>query len=220
MKLSKQSMCLYVVTDRTWLGIRTLAEQVEEALKGGATFIQLREKELAFDSFLYEAREIKVLCERYNVPFVINDNVEIAIACDADGVHVGQSDMEAGNVREKLGKGKIIGVSVQTVEQAILAEQRGADYIGVGAVFSTSTKNDADMVSTETLKAICNCVNVPVVAIGGISTQNIMELSDTGIDGVAVISAVFAQADIRLATEELLSLSKKMVSCGKNSKEE
>lgn len=214
MKLDKQSMRLYVVTDRTWLGRRTLAQQVEDALKGGATFIQLREKELDYDKFLCEAREIKALCERYNVPFVINDNVEIATACDADGVHVGQSDMETGNVRVKMGKDKIIGVSAQTVEQAILAEQRGADYIGVGAVFSTSTKTDADMVSAETLKAICNCVNIPVVAIGGISAQNILELSGTGIDGVAVISAIFAQPDIRLATEELLSLSMEMLSYG------
>ncbi len=219
MKLSKQSMCLYVVTDRSWLGGRTLAEQVEETLKGGATFIQLREKELDYDSFFKEATEIKALCKSYNVPFVINDNVDIAIACDADGVHVGQSDMEAGNVRMKLGKDKIIGVSAQTVEQAILAEKQGADYIGIGAVFSTSTKADADMVSLETLKEICNCVSIPIVAIGGINAQNILELSGTGIDGVAVISAVFAQPDICLATKELLSLSKEMVSCGYINKE-
>lgn len=218
MKLSKQSMCLYAVTDRTWLGTRSLAQQVEEALKGGATFIQLREKELSFDSFLEEAREIKALCEAYNVPFVINDNVEIAIACDADGVHIGQSDMEAGRVREKMGEDKIMGVSVQTVEQAILAQQRGADYLGVGAVFSTSSKADADMVSLETLKAICESVRIPVVAIGGIGAHNIMELSDTGIDGVAVISAIFAQKDITSATKELLRLSEKMVSCGKGNK--
>ncbi|WP_010250976.1 thiamine phosphate synthase [Acetivibrio cellulolyticus] len=211
MKLSKQAMLLYVVTDRAWLGEHTLAEQVEKALKGGATFIQLREKELDYDSFLAEAKEIKVLCERYHIPFVINDNVNVAIACNADGVHIGQSDMEARNVREMLGEGKIIGVSAQTVEQAILAEQHGADYIGVGAVFSTSTKSDADAVSQETLKAICNCVNIPVVAIGGIGAHNILELSGTGIDGVAVISAVFAQPDIRGAAEELLRLSEKMV---------
>ncbi len=210
MKLNRESLLLYGVTDRSWLGKCTLAEQVEETLKGGVTFIQLREKELDYDSFLAEAREIKEVCKRYNVPFVINDNVDLAIACDSDGVHVGQSDMEAGNVRAKLGKEKIIGVSVQTVEQAILAEKHGADYLGVGAVFSTSTKTDADKVSLETLTAICNSVNVPVVAIGGIGIHNIRELTGTGVDGVAVVSAIFAQPDIKLATEKLLLLAKKM----------
>lgn len=211
MRLNKQSMLLYVVTDRKWLNGHTLVAQVEEALKGGATFVQLREKELDYESILVEAKEIKTLCKRYQVPFVINDNVDVAIACDADGVHVGQSDMEAGNVREILGKDKIIGVSVQTVEQALLAERHGADYIGVGAVFSTATKADADEVSKETLKAICNAVKIPVVAIGGIDANNILELSGTDVDGVAVISAVFAQPDIRMATEKLLKLSKEMV---------
>lgn len=211
MRLSKQSMLLYVVTDRKWLDGGTLAAQVEEALKGGATFVQLREKELDYDSFLAEAKEIKALCKRYRIPFVINDNVDVAIACDADGVHVGQSDMKARNVREILGKDKIIGVSAQNVEQALLAERHGADYIGVGAIFSTVTKADADSVSHETLRAICNSVNIPVVAIGGIGVHNILELSDTDVDGVAVISAVFAQPDIRVATEELLRLSEKMV---------
>ena len=139
----KDDMLLYAITDRSWLKGRTVAEQVEDALKGGATFIQLREKELDYDSFLAEAFEVKALCKKYNVPFVINDNVDIAVACDADGVHVGQSDMEAGDVRAKLGDNKIIGVSVHTVEEAVKAQERGADYLGVGAVFTTSTKNDA-----------------------------------------------------------------------------
>lgn len=215
MRCDKKSMLLYAVTDRTWLGKQTLTAQVEDVLIGGATFIQLREKNLDYDMFLEEAKEIKAMCDRYNVPFVINDNVEVAIACDADGVHVGQSDMEAGNVRTRLGDNKIIGVSVQTVEQAILAEQNGADYLGVGAVFSTSTKLDADAVSEETLKAICKAVSIPVVAIGGINENNIMELSGTGIDGVALVSALFAKSDIKAATENLRTLSEKMVSaCG------
>lgn len=207
----KESMILYAVTDRTWLGELTLIKQVEEALKGGATFIQLREKELDYDLFLEEAKEIKALCKLYNVPFVINDNVDIAIACGADGVHVGQDDMEAKKVHLELGEDKIIGVSVQTVKQAIQAEKNGANYLGVGAVFSTTTKFDADNVSHKTLKAIRKAVKIPIVAIGGINANNILELSGTGIDGVAVISAIFAQSDIKVATKNLLTLSKKMV---------
>ena len=159
MKLNKEALLLYAVTDRHWLNGRTLTEVVRESLEGGATFIQLREKELDQEHFLQEAREIKALCAEFKVPFVINDNVDIAKEIDADGVHVGQSDMEAGNVREKLGPEKIIGVSAQTVEQAILAEKRGADYLGVGAVFPTGSKDDADDVSKETLKAICEAVS-------------------------------------------------------------
>ena len=208
----KKDLLLYAVTDRSWLGDETLYQQVEKTLKGGATFIQLREKHLDDASFLEEAVELKELCRRYHVPFVINDNVEIALKMDADGVHVGQSDMEAGNVREKLGPGKIIGVSAQTVEQAVLAEQRGADYLGVGAVFPTGSKDDADDVSHETLKAICEAVSIPVIAIGGISRNNIMELSGSGICGIAVISAIFAQPDIEAATKELRALTEEMVS--------
>lgn len=211
MKTLKESMLLYAVTDRAWIGRSSLARQVEEALKGGATFLQLREKELEYEAFLKEAKEIKQICNRYHVPFVINDNIDIAIACDADGVHVGQKDMQAGKVRSILGTGKILGVSVQTPEQAVLAEKQGADYLGVGAVFSTSTKLDADTVSKETLKEICHSVSIPVIAIGGIGVHNIMELSGCDIDGVAVISAIFAQADIEKSTKELLTLSKRMV---------
>ncbi len=212
MKFDKDSMILYAVTDRTWLGKRKLIEQVNDCLKGGATFIQLREKELDYESFLTEAREIKTLCHKYSVPFVINDNVDIAAACDADGVHVGQSDMKIDDVRARLGRNKIIGVSAVTIEQAIIAEQNGADYLGVGAVFSTSTKLDADTVSHKILKAICDAVSIPVVAIGGITSHNILELKGTNINGVAVISAIFAQPDIKAATEELLLLSKEAVS--------
>ena len=211
MKCDKKDLLLYAVTDRHWLNGRTLYRQVEEALKGGATFIQLREKELDEEHFLEEAKEIKELCRRYQVPFVINDNVEIALAVDADGVHVGQSDMEAGDVRAKLGLDKMIGVSAQTVEQAVMAEQNGADYLGVGAVFPTGSKADALEVSHDTLKAICKAVKIPVIAIGGISTENILELSGSGICGIAVISAIFAKDDIEEAARELRGLTEKMV---------
>lgn len=211
MKFDKEELLLYAVTDRFWLGSETLCSQVEKTLTGGATFVQLREKELEAGKFLEEAKEIKDLCKKYHVPFVVNDNVDIAIAVNADGVHVGQKDMEAGNVRELIGRGKILGVSAQTVEQAVLAEKKGADYLGVGAVFQTGSKADADYVSYETLKEICKAVSIPVVAIGGINRDNIMELSGSGICGIAVISAIFAQPDIVKATAELKKLSKNMV---------
>ena len=196
MKCSKEAMLLYAVTDRAWVGKQTLLEQVECALKGGATCLQLREKDMKEDEFLAEALEVKKLCKKYNIPFIIDDNVELAVKCGADGVHVGQSDMEAGNARKLVGPDMILGVSAQTVEQAIKAEKEGADYLGVGAVFSTSTKADADDVSHEELKKICENVNIPVVAIGGISRKNIMELSGSGVDGVAIISAIFGSPDI------------------------
>ncbi|MDD3337305.1 MAG: thiamine phosphate synthase [Lachnospiraceae bacterium] len=211
MKCDKESLLLYAVTDRSWLNGRTLYEQVEESLQGGATFIQLREKMLDEEDFLKEAREIKELCRQYGVPFVINDNVEIALAMDADGVHVGQSDMEADTVREKLGPDKILGVSAQTVEQALLAEKRGADYLGVGAVFHTGSKDDADDVDHATLKAICEAVHIPVIAIGGIGEANVMELAGSGICGIAVISAIYAQPDIKEATARLKEKTLEMV---------
>ena len=211
MKLDKEKLLLYAVTDRHWLNGRTLSEVVRESLDGGATFIQLREKDLDEESFLKEARELKALCAEYKVPFVINDNVKIAKEIDADGVHVGQSDMEAGNVREKLGPDKIIGVSAQTVEQAVLAEKRGADYLGVGAVFPTGSKDDAEDVSKETLRAICEAVSIPVIAIGGISQDNVRELAGSGLAGIAVISAIYAQSDIEEATKDLKRLTAEMV---------
>lgn len=216
MGVNKRDLLLYAVTDRSWLGGHTLYQDVEAAIKGGATFIQLREKKLDEEHFLEEAKEIKELCKKYRVPFVINDNVDIALAMDADGVHVGQSDMEAGMVREKLGPDKIIGVSAQTVEQAILAEQKGADYLGVGAVFPTGSKDDAVEVSHDTLKAICEAVHIPVIAIGGISTGNVMELSGSGICGIAVISAIFAKPDIETAAKELRKQTEKMRDASKN----
>lgn len=211
MNCDRKDLLLYAVTDRHWLNGATLYEQVEQALKGGATFVQLREKNLDKKHFMEEARQIKELCREYKVPFVINDSVDIALEMDADGVHVGQSDMEAGDVRAKLGPDKIIGVSAQTVEQALLAEKRGADYLGVGAVFHTGSKADATEVSRETLKEICAAVKIPVVAIGGITKDNLKELSGSGICGIAVISAIFAQPDIEAGTRELRECTEKMV---------
>ena len=209
MKCDKKDLLLYAVTDRRWLADgETLYQVVEQAIDGGVTFVQLREKELAKDLFLEEAKEIKKLCNARKIPFVINDSVDIALAMDADGVHVGQSDMEAGDVRAKLGPDKIIGVSAQTVEQAILAEKHGADYLGVGAVFPTSSKDDAREVDYETLKAICQAVRIPVIAIGGINAQNVDRLKGSGICGVAVISAIFAQEDIKEAAKELKNRTK------------
>ena len=203
MNCDKNDLVLYAVTDRSWLGDSSLYDQVESAIEGGATFIQLREKNLDEADFLSEAKEIQKLCREYKVPFVINDNVEIAAQIDADGVHVGQSDMEAGDVRKRLGPDKIIGVSAQTVEQALKAQEHGADYLGVGAVFPTGSKADATEVSHQTLKEICEAVDIPVIAIGGITKENVSELKGSGICGIAVISAIFAQKDIRKASAEL-----------------
>ena len=207
----REQMLLYAVTDRHWLTGQTLYEQVEEALKGGATFIQLREKDLTEEEFLEEAKKIQQLCKKYRVPFIINDNVKLAKEIDADGVHVGQSDMEALDVRAQLGEDKIIGVSARTVEQALLAEKHGADYLGVGAVFQTGTKTDAWEVEHSVLKEICTKVDIPVVAIGGITQDNVKELSGSGINGVAVISAIFAQKDIETATAKLKSCVEQIV---------
>lgn len=211
MKINKQSMLLYVVTDRTWLGENSLISQIEDTIKEGATFVQLREKSKTFDEFVYEAAQIKKLTDRYGIPFVINDDIEVALAVNADGVHIGQSDKGAMDVRNLIGNNKIMGVSAITVEQAILAEQCGADYIGVGAMFATQTKQDADTVTFDTLKQICQAVSIPVVAIGGICEENIMQLKGCGMDGVAIISAIFAKSDIRKATESMRKLSQKIV---------
>jgi len=204
-------MLLYIVTDRSWLGENRLEDQVEETIRAGATFVQLREKELDEKAFLEEARFVKAVTDRYGVPFVINDSLSVALACQADGVHVGQSDAGCREARALLGPDKIVGVSVQTVEQALKAQADGADYLGVGAVFGSTTKLDAADVSYDTLKAICAAVEIPVVAIGGINPQNIRELAGSGVDGVAVISAVFAQPDIYRAAKTLCDLSKEMV---------
>lgn len=211
MKLSKKHMLLYAVTDRRWSEGTTLYEQVEQALQGGVSTLQLREKNLSDEEFLKEAMEIKELCKKYNVPLIINDNVDVAIKCGADGVHVGQEDMEASKVREKVGPDMIIGVSAHNVEEARRAVSNGANYLGVGAVFSTSTKDDVDVLSKETLKDICLSVDVPVLAIGGINQDNILELKGTGVDGVAVVSAIFSSENIVETCKKLRKLSEEMV---------
>ena len=214
MKCDKKNMLLYAVTDRAWTKNQSLYEQVEAALKGGVTCVQLREKTLDEEEFLKEALEISVLCKKYKVPLFINDNVDIAIKCHADGIHVGQDDMKANQVREKVGNDMMIGVSVHSVEEALEAVKNGADCLGAGSVFSTSTKANVSSLSKETLRDICNAVDIPVVAIGGINKTNIAELSGTGISGVALVSAIFAASDIeaecrmlRKASEEMLCKS-------------
>lgn len=203
MKFDKKFLRLYAVTDRSWLHGHDLAHDVESALRGGATMVQLREKNLDYTSFLQEAIILRELCRRYHVPLIINDNVKIAIESGADGVHLGQSDMSLSEARRLLGPDRIIGISAHTVAQALQSEQDGADYLGVGAVFSTSTKTDAHVVSPQALRQICTSVAVPVVAIGGINRSNIFQLSGSGIDGAAVISAIFAQTDITAAAHQL-----------------
>ena len=212
MKCDKKTMLLYAVTDRAWTGKRSLYEQVEAALKGGVTCVQLREKELDEEAFLAEAVEIAALCKKYKVPFFINDNVDIAIKCKADGIHVGQEDMMASQVRQKVGKDMMIGVSVHSVEEALEAVKNGADCLGVGAMFSTSTKMDVDVLPKEILIDICEAVEVPVVAIGGIGKGNMLELSGTKVDGVALVSAIFAAKDIESECRLLRALSEEMVS--------
>ena len=208
MKLDKSAMLLYAVTDSTWLNGRKLVDDVEDVLKAGATFIQLREKNATYEETVALAREIKKLTDKYHVPFVIDDNVEAAKEVDADGVHIGQSDTEAKRARDILGENKIIGVSAGNLKEAIDAEKNGADYIGIGAMFDTSTKKDHTDMTFEEAKKITDTVKIPVVAIGGINKNNILELKGTGIDGVAVI---FAQQDRYSAAKELLELSKEIV---------
>ena len=211
MKCDKKSMLLYAVTDRAWVGKQSLYQQVECALKGGATCVQLREKELDDEAFLNEAMEISALCRKYGVPFFVNDNVEIAIKCHADGIHVGQEDMEASKVRERVGNDMMIGVSVHSVEEALEAVKNGADCLGVGAMFSTSTKTDVNVMPKETLRDICHAVDIPVVAIGGINKSNISQLAGTGVNGVALVSAIFAADDIESECRLLRKLSEEMV---------
>lgn len=214
MKCDKKAMLLYAVTDRAWVGKQSLYVQVESALKGGATCVQLREKELDDEVFLDEAIELGALCKQYGVPFFINDNVEVAIKCHADGIHVGQDDMKAAEVRKKVGNDMIIGVSVHSVEEALEAVKNGADCLGVGAVFSTSTKADANVLPKETLNDICAAVDIPVVAIGGINKSNISALSGSGVDGVALVSAIFGADDIESECRLLKKLSEDMVKTG------
>ena len=205
------TLLLYAVTDRHWLGEETLADQVRKALDGGATFLQLREKNLDREHFLEEAKELQSIAHEYHVPFVINDNVEVALAMDADGVHVGQDDMASDEVRRLIGPDKILGVSAGNVEEAKLAEANGADYLGVGTIFPTSSKDDAKPVTMEMLREICESVSIPVIAIGGITKDNLAEMKGTGIVGIAVISAIFGAEDIEAATRELHERTSEMV---------
>ena len=207
MKFSRESLRLYAVTDRAWLKGHTLGQVVNEAIAGGATLIQIREKDLDYESFKAQALEIQSICRAHNIPFIVNDNVQLAIDIDADGIHVGQDDMNAANVRALIGPAKILGVSVRTPEEAVLAESRGADYLGAGAVFHTGSKADAVDITHEALREICAAVKIPVVAIGGISVKNARELSGTGIAGLAVISAIFAAPNIKSAAHELRRIS-------------
>lgn len=206
--MKKEDLLLYAITDRYWLNGRNLADDVELALKGGTTILQLREKNLDEESFYKEAVEIKALCRKYNVPFIINDNVELAKKIDADGVHVGQNDMQAQDVRAIIGPDKILGVSTQTVEEAILAEKMGADYLGVGAVFPTGSKDDCWVLDHNICRDICNAVKIPVVAIGGITKDNVTQLKGLGFSGISVISAIFAQKDILQSSKDLLEKSR------------
>ncbi len=207
MKCDKKTMLLYAVTDRAWTGKQTLTEQVEAALRGGVTCVQLREKDLPEDEFLKEALEIKELCRKYGVPLFINDNVRVAIACGADGIHVGQEDMAAGAVRSLVGEDMMIGVSVHSVEEALEAVRNGADCLGAGAVFSTATKTNTNILPMETLRNICQAVTVPVVAIGGLGKDNIPRLADSGVDGVALVSAIFAAEDIERECRKLSEIA-------------
>lgn len=211
MKFSEKKLTLYAVTDRRWLKPeQTLPEQVEQAILGGVTVVQLREKHATPEEFRQLAIAVKEVTDRYNVPLLINDNIDVALAVDAAGAHVGQEDLEAGEARRQLGEKKVIGVSARTVEQALAAEQAGADYLGVGAVFPTGSKGDAERVSMDTLQEICKAVHIPVVAIGGIDADNMPQLQNSGIVGVAVISAIFAQQDVKAAAERLADTWQRM----------
>ena len=209
--MDKKDLLLYAVTDRRWTGEVTLEEQVEAALKGGVTFLQLREKDLGTEEYIAQAKKIKALTDKYHVPFVIDDNIEVALAVDADGVHVGQSDLPASEVRKLIGPNKIIGVSAKTVEQALKAEAAGADYLGSGAVFETTTKPGTPTLPHETLQAICQAVSIPVVAIGGITPENLLTLKGADVAGVAIISAIFGVKDIEGRCLKLLELSRELV---------
>ena len=204
--MNRNDLILYAVTDRAWLNGRTLAEDVEEALKGGVTMVQLREKEMDQDDFIAEAREIKKLTDRFGVPLIINDNIEVCLTVDASGVHVGQDDMAAGDVRAKIGPDKILGVTAKTVEQARAAQTAGADYLGSGAIFGSTTKKDARSMTEERLKEIAASVEIPVVAIGGIDADNVMKLVHLGLAGAAIVSGIFAQPDIGDAVRRLRPL--------------
>lgn len=214
MNFDKHSLRLYAVTDRAWVGRQTLCQQVEAALQGGVTCVQLREKHLDRDAFLAEARQICALCRRYGVPFIVNDDLDVALACGADGIHVGQDDMPAAEVRRRAGRRLIVGVSAHTPEEARLAEAAGADYLGAGAVFGSATKTDATLLTPAGLRAVCAAVHIPVVAIGGVNARNILQLQGSGAAGAAVVSGIFGAPDITAACRELRALADTMVQGG------
>lgn len=209
--MDKNKVRLYAVSDRYWLNGKSLEEVVEQAILGGVTMVQLREKNISKDEFIKRAISIKKITDKYKIPLIINDNVEVAVVCSADGVHLGQNDMSPINARKILGDNKIIGVSARTVQQALIAEKSGADYIGSGAVFGTNTKQDAQKMSFDTLKSICNAVSIPVVAIGGINNINVTELKGSGISGIAVISTLFAGNNIKSSAENLCKLLEEVI---------
>lgn len=210
MKISPDKLRLYAVTDRTWLGKESLEEAVEAALRGGVTILQLREKQAPHEELVKTAMRLKPLCRRYGVPLIINDDVEAALEADADGVHVGQEDMAVAEARRILGPEKIIGASAHNREEALEAQRQGADYLGSGAVFGSSTKKDATTLSREELTAVCRAVSIPVAAIGGITEENCLELAGTGVSGIAVVSALFAAADKEEAAARLRALAEKI----------
>lgn len=211
MKFCKDMLLLYAVSDRSWVGNQTLYEQIEDALKGGITCLQLREKNLSFDEFVKEAIIVKEICRRYNVPLIINDNAEVARKSGADGVHVGIEDAPVRELRRKFPDNFIIGATAKTVKQAMDAEKAGADYIGVGAVFPSPTKKNAIRITSEQLKEICSKVSIPAVAIGGINLDNMSELTGGGMDGIAVVSAIFASEDIQKTTAMLKEKAKALI---------
>ncbi len=211
MNVKKEDMLLYGITDRSWLNGRTLSEVVKESLEGGVTILQIREKDIDEKNFLEEAKEIKKICEKFNVPLIINDNVEIAKMVDADGVHLGQDDMDIEEARKILGPEKIIGITAKTIEQAKEAQMKGADYLGSGAIYTSGTKQNAKRLTVENLKAICASVEIPVVAIGGLTYDNIDVLKDSGISGIAVVSAIYASTDIKTDTIKLKEKTRNLI---------
>lgn len=211
LKFHRNQLLLYAVTDRAWEGRQTLPEQIEDALRGGITLLQLREKNLEEEAFLNEAVQIRELCHKYQVPLIINDNVDVALKSGADGVHVGLEDQPVREIRRRAGSDFIIGATAKTVEQAKKAEAEGASYLGVGAVFPSQTKTGAIRITKEQLKEICGCVSIPSVAIGGITQSNVSLLSKSGISGIAVVSAIFAAEDIERLCRELKMAAREVI---------
>ena len=211
MKFNEKMLLLYAVTDRAWVGKQTLLEQIEDALKGGATIIQLREKKLDENSFVEEAMQVRNLCHKYNVPLIINDNVEVALKSGADGVHVGIEDVPVAEIRKRVSADFIIGATCKTVEQAKIAETAGADYMGVGAVFPSPTKTNAVRITNAQLREIVSSVSIPAVAIGGISYDNVCQIKGSSVSGIAVVSAIFGAVDIEKATTLLKERVKAVV---------